>query len=838
MRKVVLRTLGTVELTNEEGRSLESILQQPKRFALLAYLAVSTPSGFRRREALMALLWPELDEEHARAALRKALFTLRQELGEHAIVGRGDDEIRVAHDVVWCDAVAFGDALRSGHLEEALAHYRGDLLPGFHVTDASAELSHWLDDERTNLRGQAAGAAWRLAEQREHERDVLGAREWVLRAAQLEPFDESACRRLIATLDRLGDRSAAIRAYEAFKSRLWDQLELAPSPETVALVQSLRARPAVQRNNRPAIIDVIPAALVQQPANRTATSTTLPSEDTLAASRRSSRRSIRRRAVLWSGIAMAGALAVVLPWLNQTPPSPRPRAVVRPFQNASGESVLDAIGVSVARAVVNALARLETIEATPVGGGDGDETFVVTGSYHRRGDSLEFVTEIIDRTRNRTLPPPEPARVSHTDPLAAIQPVSEGVTGALAYYTSIFGVVEAPERTPPSWEAYAAFVGGLRYGVRLENAAAAEAYRRAIEIDPRFTEAYLLLYGNAFFNEQGRTYARGGYSGRFDAMDSLAREMRRSITPLTRFDRAVLDGMDATARGDLKAARAAGFRTREFFAPANFAVGMNGLFGNRPREAVQALESLDPDVGWLRDWSPYWWFLTGALHMLADHDAEARAAARWRERFPQHAVVAPLRAAIGQRRLDGLVNQIENLSGEERLHLALELRAHGHRTQADSALTKWMEWYDRLPVDGQRPGPVYAAIAFALSGRLPEAIAMVATAAQGDTMRLDLRGLLGTLHAQAGNRDVALTISKQLSTVDEPYLHGLVPLWRAKIASQLGERDEAVGLLSRAFAQGTRHNTVFPFRGWFSHIDPAFEPLRNYPPFHELVRPR
>src|SRR5687768_9207670 len=121
MPKVVLRVLGSVELTVDEGRSLQSILQQPKRFALLAYLAVATPPGFRRRESLMALLWPDQDEEHARASLRKALFTVRQELGEGAIIGRGDDEIRVVDDVVWCDAIAFRNAVDSGKLEEALA---------------------------------------------------------------------------------------------------------------------------------------------------------------------------------------------------------------------------------------------------------------------------------------------------------------------------------------------------------------------------------------------------------------------------------------------------------------------------------------------------------------------------------------------------------------------------------------------------------------------------------------------------------------------------------------------------------------------------------------------
>lgn len=241
---VVLRTLGTVELTDDTGRELQPILRQPKRLALLLYLALAVPRGFHRRDSLVALLWPELDQEHARAALRKTLFVLRQELGERAIIGRGDDELRLSDDVVWCDAVALVRALDAGEFAEAMALYRGDLLPGFHVAEASPGLSQWLEEERVRLRGRAAAGAWRLAEQREECGDVAGARDWANRAAQLEPLNESAARRLITTLDRMGDRAAAIRAYEGFARRLREELELAPSEETVALVQSLRGRAA------------------------------------------------------------------------------------------------------------------------------------------------------------------------------------------------------------------------------------------------------------------------------------------------------------------------------------------------------------------------------------------------------------------------------------------------------------------------------------------------------------------------------------------------------------------------------------------------------------------
>jgi len=53
-----LRVLGTVDLRDDGGRDLNAILAQPKRLALLTYLALARPSGFHRREVLLSISWP------------------------------------------------------------------------------------------------------------------------------------------------------------------------------------------------------------------------------------------------------------------------------------------------------------------------------------------------------------------------------------------------------------------------------------------------------------------------------------------------------------------------------------------------------------------------------------------------------------------------------------------------------------------------------------------------------------------------------------------------------------------------------------------------------------
>jgi hypothetical protein len=48
------KTLGGVDLRDEDWRELRSILAQPKRVALLAYLALAELGQFRRRALVKA----------------------------------------------------------------------------------------------------------------------------------------------------------------------------------------------------------------------------------------------------------------------------------------------------------------------------------------------------------------------------------------------------------------------------------------------------------------------------------------------------------------------------------------------------------------------------------------------------------------------------------------------------------------------------------------------------------------------------------------------------------------------------------------------------------------
>jgi len=267
---IELRMLGRLSLTAADGREVRALLGQPRRLALLAYLAAASPQGFHRRDTLLALFWPELDQEHARAALRQALHVVRDALGADAVASRGDEEIGLDVAHVSCDVAAFERALRDGQMEEALELYRGALLEGFFISDAP-EFERWLETDRARLHQAAAGAARALAERFQSGADLTGAVRWTRRSIELAPSDEGLVRRLMALLDRQGNRAGALEAYDALARRVGAEYDTEPAAETRALLAAVRARAQAHPAAALTSVDSLPhpaAALVDRHEQR------------------------------------------------------------------------------------------------------------------------------------------------------------------------------------------------------------------------------------------------------------------------------------------------------------------------------------------------------------------------------------------------------------------------------------------------------------------------------------------------------------------------------------------------------------------------------------------
>jgi DNA-binding SARP family transcriptional activator/Tfp pilus assembly protein PilF len=235
-------TLGGLDLRDSEDRELRPVLTQAKRAVLLAYLALADSSGFRRRDTIVSMFWPESDDSHARAALRQGVRFLRRAIGDDVVVSRGEEEIGIDGRKMWLDGTAFERAAQEGRHAEALELYRGPFLDGVHVSDASPELAHWMEATRARYSRLAAATAWSAAESHRQQGDHVAASKFAHRGYETSPDDEASLRRLVSFLDNSGDRSGALATYEAFARRLNDDGDMEPAPETIAVAQAIRAR--------------------------------------------------------------------------------------------------------------------------------------------------------------------------------------------------------------------------------------------------------------------------------------------------------------------------------------------------------------------------------------------------------------------------------------------------------------------------------------------------------------------------------------------------------------------------------------------------------------------
>jgi DNA-binding SARP family transcriptional activator len=233
-----LNVLGRLELSDSAGRDRLAALSQPKRLALLFYLAVERPSRFHRRDTVVALFWPDLGRAEARSALRQAVYYLRHQLHAGVIATRGPEDLGLDPDVITTDLEDLEAAVAEGRGQEALALARGPLGPGLHCDGASPEFSSWLDRRRREVRRQISQFIRVPAASRQS--DLAAATDQLRQAIDQGSFDEGLVRQLMQALAQDDNRAAALGLYKHFTERLQRDLEIEPSARTRDLAESIR----------------------------------------------------------------------------------------------------------------------------------------------------------------------------------------------------------------------------------------------------------------------------------------------------------------------------------------------------------------------------------------------------------------------------------------------------------------------------------------------------------------------------------------------------------------------------------------------------------------------
>jgi DNA-binding SARP family transcriptional activator len=868
----LLRLFGTVELLGSDGEAILSILAQPKRTALLVYLAVARPQGFHRRDKLLAVFWPELDSERARAALSSSLTFLRKSLGEDVILTRGNEEVGIDRTELWTDVGAFEEALGNRDPGSALEQYRGHLLEGFFLSGCP-EFEYWLGEERERLRELASGAAWKLADRQIEAGELVGAERTAQKALRWMPTDESPVRGFIQALAAAGDRAAAVRFYEKFARVLQEELELEPSAETGAIAAEIRAgsmvegivearrsevvasgesgpgtRPEVVLGARPLPADHVAARVVPagHPPAKGVPSTNL----------------WRLRAL--GGAAGLGVVAVAALLLSFRPWGGGGRAeeriVVLPFENMTGESSLAIYGSWAAEYITSGLMEagltgVATLQDRALGIPNPTQTneasrdlrqrwpaqtratLAVRGAFYLcpPGDSIEFRLDVIDP--DGTIRGVVPAvRGLREDPGEGLGKLQVQVVGAVAEIVAPGHplALTAQGRSPPKLGAYKAMNEGWTIFASVGYEASIPIIKHALELDSLYFLPLILL--KSAYNNLNRKAQ----------VDSICAVMAKRIHLATPSERQAAEYHCRNLRTPNRTLVDITRDMAEWHPVNEYLFGGMLLGANRPGEAVEVLARYDTALGVVaREWedtNAYYWAM--GLHLIEEHSKELKLVRDVRKRFPENrplifqeiaALIALGRPGEGLRMIDDRLALWP--AGRSPVTLfeepGQEFDAHGYPEEARELWQKALDWLENRPAQEREDGDNRQARSRLLLylDSLEVAEPLLVPLASETPGNITNQGLLGILRAKQGDRPEVERISEFLATLDPAASNGQNQVWQARIAAQLGEKEKAVELLEQAMEE----------EWWLGdnlHRDVFMKPLRGYPAFEEFLRPK
>jgi DNA-binding SARP family transcriptional activator len=835
---IELRTLGPLDLRTDDGRVLNAVLAQPRRLALLIYLAIARPHGFHRRDHVVTLFWGEQDEEHGRAALNRALYFLRRALDDGAIVSRGD-EIIVDRARLWCDSANFTAAVEEGRFADALQLYRGDLLPAFFISDGS-EFERWLELERAHLRERAAHAASVLSEQAEARGDVLLAVQYARRANEFVPHDERLLRRVLTLLDRAGDRSGAVHAYEQFAARITEEFDLTPSPETHALVDSIRQR-----------VDAV--AQVETGNGYSANG----SQAVEAAVPFESPPVRRSRSKLAMGSLAAAVLALAVFFaarMLRTAPADSIRVLVATVDTSNADARLARLATQAHDLIVQGLAQTpatvvvrgpERVRPTAdraartaglvTSARRAGAAFIVMPIMHGDADTIRIHAQIIDVRRGEVEWATTRIAASFAKANIALEELQQRTKGAIAIlHDPRWGSWFRNAGVPPTYAAYQEFAKG--YELRVtggEPGKALEYLQRAFDLDSTLTWARMekaLAYMNLI---------------KPDSAHVIALELNRKRDALLPLQRHYLDWMMAFAAEKPLETHEAMIKAAAL-APERFLYGvaLTGNWLNRPHTVIDALERLaalpDFDGGTMG----YWGFLTDGYHQLGQHEKELAVARNARKRRPERMseLCLEIRALSAMGRTGEVrarLNEIYSYPPDKRqsfgailVEFAPELVAHGLNAEAREMYERALEWYRTRPPEDTVGWDYQWEIGQALyqAGYLAEAEQHFRLAEALDPANQDGVAYVGVVAALRGDSLTARQVMHKLDDMRSTSARPLetIVLNKARISAALGDHQNAMRLLIDAMGG----------QGQDLHANPDFVMLRSNPRFREFIRPK
>ena len=359
-----LITLGRLTLVGAGGEEDASLARRRLKLAVLAVLALA-----RRpipRDTLLGLFWGEHDEGRARHSLSNALSSLRGALGERSITTRDSDVALDSSAALDVDAIEFAEAIEQRDFARAVELYDGPFLEGFHV-DESPSFDQWTTRERRRLEAMFLKAC------AEHCGSLARSRRWsecesvATRWLEAEPLSADAAIYLLNAIKSPGTRSALARAleeFEALRTRLTHEFELAPHPSVTELSARIREQLAAAPPEPVVDVRVTAETKIERPPVEPAPA--LPAESQPAPTRiTSTQRSVFARVAI--AVAVVGVVAFGLTTLaGDRPVAPsQPVIAVLSFPMRSGDSSTAWLTDGLPQMIDTKLANVSAIALVP-----------------------------------------------------------------------------------------------------------------------------------------------------------------------------------------------------------------------------------------------------------------------------------------------------------------------------------------------------------------------------------------------------------------------------------------------------------------------------------------
>lgn len=254
---LALSLLGEIEISLN-GNVLEDLCAE-KAQALLFYLAVESNRA-HRREFLAEMFWPEKPPGYARNNLKQTLSQLKKALGDtesdtpFLISSKRDLQFNAGcpHriDVLELESL-FQRSKHHEHkkladcegcieaLHQAIELYRDDFLSDFYLPD-SPDFNEWAITKREYLRRLVVDSLNKLIDYYESQNEYKKSAAFAKELVELEPWNESSHRKLMALLAASGKRSAALKQYQTCIAMLASEFDAQPTPETTALYERIK----------------------------------------------------------------------------------------------------------------------------------------------------------------------------------------------------------------------------------------------------------------------------------------------------------------------------------------------------------------------------------------------------------------------------------------------------------------------------------------------------------------------------------------------------------------------------------------------------------------------